>query len=318
MAAFEFGNYPERPGRPPLAAPQHSAPAVEVEPEAAVLSAAPPRVRTEPILALKIYDSCRYRNCLTPSDLGPALSMGGEPVRPPENAHSVSIEDLRISHIMILTKERSKFKKGYWEIEIQYDFDYHLRYVSRAGVEIGTIPATNSFTQRCSLFGSKGAEVSIATDLIAGGITSLGGEPYVIAEARALGLAAEIKRDFCHNEHKHGHVRAEEQDFEGIEPLHHHRNRAHVFVTIGLFSMVKIFRMVSLLVESRGFVIPENCGNIIPPNPCDFFEEMAFPMDTFSPPQRAEFHSGESINIPGRPCMIRMEMEGELELEEEN
>jgi len=315
MAAFEFGNYPERPGRGPFAAPHHQPPQAEEAPEAAVLSTLPPpppRVRTEPILALKIYDSCRYKNCLAPSDLGPAMSMGCEPIQPPEGAQSVHIEDLQISRISILTKERNKFRKGFWDIEIQYDFDYHLRFVTRGGVEIGTTPATNSFTQRCSLFGSVGAEVSIATDLIAGGITSLGGEPYVIVEAKAIGLAAEIKRDFCHNDHHHGHGPA----LESIEPMHHHRNRSHVFATIGLFSMVKIFRLVSLLVESRGFVIPNSCGNIIPPNPCDFFEELDFPMDTFSPPQRAEFMSGESINIPGRPCTARMDIEMEEEMEE--
>ena len=310
MAAFEFGNYPERPGRPSFAAPPA---APEVEPEAAVLGALPPpppRVRTEPILALKIYDSCRYKNCLSPAELGPALSMGGEPVRPPENAQSVSIEDLTISRITIVHKERNKFRRGFWDIEIQYDFDYCLRYVARGGVEIGTIPATNSFTQRCSLFGSVGADVAIATDLIAGGVTSLGGEPYVMAEARAIGLAAEIKRDHCHNHRGHEHA------MEEIEPMHGHRRHSQVFVTIGLFSLVKLFRLVSLLVESRGFVIPDSCGNIIPPNPCDFFEELDFPMDTFSPPQRREFMAGESINIPGRPCLARMDEEISEELME--
>jgi hypothetical protein len=309
MAAFEFGNYPERPGRSPHAAPPGPAAQEEPAPEAAALSAVP-KLRTEPILALKIYDSCRCKNCLTPSDLGPAMSLGGEPVHPPENARSVSIEDLNISRITILSKEPNKFKKGFYDIEIQYDFDYHLRYVSRGGTEIGVIPATNSFTQRAGLFGSVGAEVAMATDFIAGGLTTLGGEPYVAVEAKAIGLAAEIRHDFCHGKH-HGHGSA----LESVESHHHHRNRSHVFVTIGLFAMVKLFRPVSLLVESRGFVIPDSCGNIIPPNPCDFFDELDFPIDTFSPPQKREFMSGGSNNIPGRPCAIGME--AELEDEEE-
>ncbi|MCL2574129.1 MAG: hypothetical protein FWE34_06230 [Defluviitaleaceae bacterium] len=311
MAAFEFGNYPERPARPPHAGSHHEAPQMEqIEHEAAALAAIPPRLRSEPIMALKIYDSCRYKNCLAPSDLGPALSMGGEPVQAPDNAQSVSIEDLHISRISILTKERNKLRKGYWDIEIQYDFDYHLRYVSRGGVEIGTIPATNSFTQRCSLFGSRGEEVAVTTDLIAGGVTTLGGDPFAIVEAKAIGLAAEIRRDFCRGKHGHGHILFDEE----IEPMHGgHRNRNHVFVTIGLFSMVKLFRLVSLLVESRGFVIPDSCGNIMPPNPCDFFEGLDFPMDTFAPPQKPEFMSGESINIPGRPCRAMMDIETDME-----
>jgi len=304
MAAFEFGNYPEKPNhRAPFAAPP-APPVAEVE-EAAALAAIP-RLRSEPILAMKIYDSCRNKNCLSPSELGPALSLGGEPLHPPENAQSVSIEDLHICRINILSKSPSPFRKGYWDLEIQYDFDYHLRYIGRGGVEIGTAHATNSFTQRCSLFGSVGSEIAIATDLFAGGDSTLGGEPFALVEARAIGLSAELRREHCHRKH-HGHHGSE----YGEGPEHGHRHR-HVFATIGLFSMIKLYRLVSLLVESRGFVIPDPCRNIMPPNPCDFFEELDFPMDTFSPPQKREFMSGESINIPGRPCRSMMELEEEI------
>ena len=316
MAAFEFGNYPERPGRPPFAAPGPTAPQAEPAQEAATL-ALPAPTRSEPILALKIYDSCRAKNCLTPADLGPALCLNGEPVQPPENAQSVSIENLHISRITILSKEASKFRRGFWDIEVQYDFDYLLRFTSRGGKEITSIPATNSFAQRVSLFGSVGSEVAMATDLVRGVEATMSGEPFVLVEAKAIGLAAEIRRNFCHNENPRGHGSEELDGFEGVEQLHHHhRNRDRVLVTIGLFSMIKLFRLVSLLVESRGFVIPDKCRNILPQNPCDFFEELDFPMDSFSPPQRREFMSGESINIPGRPCLARTDAEIEEIAEE--
>ena len=71
-----------------------------------------------------------------------------------------------------------------------------------------------------------------------------------------------------------------------------------VNVTIGLFGIIKLYRIVSLLVESKGFSIAPPCENILPPNPCEFFETLDFPMDVFSPPQKREFHAGISENIP--------------------
>jgi len=105
-----------------------------------------------------------------------------------------------------------------------------------------------------------------------------------------MALTAEIKR----HRHCHKHVgRDIEPQEEGLG--RHHR---HIFPTIGLFSIVKLYRMVSLMVESRGFVIPPPCWDIMPPNPCDFFERLDFPMDAFAPPQKPEFKAGISGNIP--------------------
>jgi len=283
MAAFEFGNYPERPGRMPFASgerhAQHAPPKPEQTPEADLII--PPPLKSEPILAMKIYDSCRYKVCLSPSELGPALDVEyGVPIVPPDNAQTVSIENLNINRIVILSKTPSPFRKGFWDAEIQYVFCYDLRFVGQGGMEIEKIPATNSYVQRVSLFGSVGSEVTVATDIFGGIHSSMGGEPFLIAEARAMPLAAEIKRDFCKPD-----------------------SPAHVFAIIGLFSMVKLFRLVSLLVESRGFVIPECCGDVTPPDPCDYFEGLAFPIDTFSPPQKPEFMAGISADIPGRVAL---------------
>jgi hypothetical protein len=68
-----------------------------------------------------------------------------------------------------------------------------------------------------------------------------------------------------------------------------------------LFSIVKLFRIVNLLVASKGFCIPEECEEISPINPCEFFEQLDFPMDIFDPPQKPEFMSGVSGNIPRKP-----------------
>jgi len=287
MAAFEFGNYPDR-ARPPFA----QEPPAEAHAE---LAHAAGRLRTEPIMTLKIYDCCRKKNCLGPSELGPARHQEGHghhggPITVPKGAQSVSVEDLHVKRIVILSKKPSPFRNGFWDLDIKYVFDYDLRFFGSEGREMEKIRGTNTWGQRLSLFGSVGSEVTMATDLIAGGETTMGGEPFTMIEAKAMALTADIKHNHC-------------------EEGHH----AHVFVTIGLFSIIKLFRLVSLLVESRGFVIPDSCGDVLPTNPCDFFDELSFPMDSFAPPQKREFMAGISCDIPGGASRAMEGFEEEIE-----
>jgi len=105
----------------------------------------------------------------------------------------------------------------------------------------------------------------------------------VLVEAKAVSLHAQLHYPHYH----HGH------DLD-CEP-----KAAEVHVTIGLFSIVKLFRLVNLCVESRGFDIPHECAPMPSPiSPCAFFEEMDFPMDIFAPPQKPEFKAGVSLSIP--------------------
>ena len=294
MAAFEFGNYPERPGRPPFG-PQPAPPPQEAKgpafgpgpvlPGPPVPPVLPVPTRSEPLLAMKIYDSCRHKNCLGVSEIGPAKyahgAHAGENIVPPPEAHSVRMADMRVRSVVISGKEPSPFRKGFWDMEVRYIFDYELCYFADNGEPRGVDHATSSFVRRVSLFGSIGADITMATDLFHNTQTVMGGEPFVMVEARALGLSAEIARHHCHRD-----------------------DPPQVHVTLGLFSIIKLFRMVSLLVESRGFVIPPECGDIIPPNPCDFFDELDFPMGDFAPPQRREFMAGTSGDITSEAAAL--------------
>jgi hypothetical protein len=298
MAAFEFGNYPERPGRPSLnpAAPSPQAPAPPVEGAAFGRSGhhhipnpipPQPKVITEPLMVMKIYDTHRHKHCLGHSEIGPAHNPHSDShadhiIIPPPGAQSVEIEDLEISRIVIGKKKPSRFKKGYWDVDVRFIFSYGLRFVDHDGHVMGEpVPATNTFTRKCCLFGSDPTDVVMATDMFdTGGMgMAMGKNSYISVEAKAIGLSADITRKHCR----------------------HHDDPPHVNVVIGLFSIIKLYRMVSLLVESRGFVIPEPGKDVIPPNPCDFFDHLGFPMDSFAPPQKPEYMAGISGDIPGKP-----------------
>jgi len=277
---------------------ENNAPFAEVEGLACGPNPPPAPVKQESIIALKIYDSCRQQDCLDEEDLGAARAcfdqhMGGkhygegEIIITPDNAASVSVDDLRVKKIIIVSKRHNPFKRGFWDIELKFVFEYTLILREACGKEIGCLVACSVFNKTVTLFGSIGSDIVIATDLLSDkGCESpaLGMDPFVLVEAKAVALSARLRRHKRrgNNEH-HDHC-------EG--------RSAEVVVTIGLFTIVKLFRIVTLLVESRGFAVPRNCQEFTPINVCDYFDRLPFPMDVFSPPQRREFEAGISGDVP--------------------
>ncbi len=242
------------------------------------------------------------QDCLTRDQLGPAraaecVCIGdehiseGDIIDPPCNAASVSIDKLRIKKVIIVDKEPNPFRNGYWDVDIKYVFEYRLIFREADGSVIGAVRANSIFNKKVTLFGSTGSDLVIATDLFHhhSETTTLDAEPFILVEAKAVPLAAEL--------HYQRRVNFGSEDF-APEPN-------EVFVTIGLFTIIKLYRIVNLTVESRGFCIPEECEEISPLNPCEFFDSLDFPMDIFAPPQKPEFLAGISGNIPRRgqsPC----------------
>lgn len=256
----------------------------------------PKRVREECIIALKVYDSCRHQDCLTPSEIGPAraaecIVIGdeshkeGDIVRPPDNAATVTVDHLRITRIIIVDKQPSPFRNGFWDIDIKFVFEYRLTFREADGCVIACIKANSIFNMKLALFGSVGNDLVIGTDLLRSlnDSATFEAEPFIWVEAKAVALHAKLHKS-------HRHERCDDD----------RRDRGEVHVTLGLFSIIKLFRIVNLTVESRGFCIPDECEDISPVSPCEYFEELDFPMDIFAPPQRPEFISGISNNIPNK------------------
>jgi len=255
------------------------------------------RHREECIIALKIYDSCRQQDCLTSKQIGPARSAEhvcigedhiheGDIINPPDNAASVTMDFLRVKKIIIVDKKPNPFKNGFWDIDLKYVFEYRLTFREADGTVIGCIRANSIFNKKLTLFGSIGSDLAFSTDLFKPfGDTTIDSEPFIMTEAKAVSLAAELNFHRGHGTHGHDHDKPPKCANE-------------VLVTIGLFTIVKLFRIVNLTVESRGFCVPDECEDISPMNPCEFFEKLDFPLDIFAPPQKPEFLAGVSGNIP--------------------
>lgn len=259
----------------------------------------PRRIREENIIALKVYDSCRQQDCLTPAELGPAraaecIVVGdltineGDIIKPPHEAAAVTIDKLKIKKIMIVEKEPNSFRRGFWDVDLKYVFEYRLIFREADGCIIGSVKANSIFNKKVTLFGSEGSDLFLSTDLFHShheSATTLNADPFVSVEAKAVALEAELK-------YRHGPRSKEHSSHESS------CRAREVDITIGLFSIVKLFRIVDLSVQSRGFSIPPECEEVSPIDPCEYFDNLSFPMDIFAPPQKPEFFAGVSGDIP--------------------
>lgn len=254
------------------------------------------------IIAQKIFDQCRIQKCLTSDILGPAraarnpvpscneMLCEGDIIVPPCNATDVSIKDLELKKIEIIRKRPNPLQKGCWDIELKYVFEYTLEFRRADGCIIGCIDATNSYNLRVTLFGSTESDVTTATDLFDCCGNSSGG-PFVLAEGKAIALAADLKYPNCGTGcgcgcgcgcgGSSGCGGCGCNDCCGDMTM---GAPVAVNVTIGLFTIVKLFRTVNMIVESLGRCLPESCTSTASSgDPCGDFEAMCFPLDMFSP-----------------------------------
>lgn len=158
------------------------------------------KLKDECIIALKVYDFCRQQDCLTSDVLGPARAAEdkiigtdriceGEIIDPPANSATVTIENMKVSKIIVVNKKPSAFKRGFWELDIKYVFCYRLIFREADGTIIGSILANSIFNKKITLFGSIGSDISISTDMFNGmgnDCNTLDSDPFVLVEAKAV------------------------------------------------------------------------------------------------------------------------------------
>jgi len=229
----------------------------------------PDPLHIEPILAHKIYDSCRAQDCVSIVAFAAETVFinekhihVGDVLPVPHGAGSVEIEHLILKKVVIVSKKPAAFKNGFWDVEVKFVFEYDLVFYGCNREIILCVRAFSNFTKKYHLFGSVGTDTTMATDFVGYKNIPASGEPFAMAQAKAVALNAEFR---CN---------------------HRDRIPVDVVVTIGIFSTMKLFRIVGLNVESKGFCIPRECEPVGPIDPCRFFKGLEFPIDTFTPPPR--------------------------------
>lgn len=133
---------------------------------------------------------------MTPNIIGPARARcttqiggitihEGEVIVPPSDAAAVTIDHLRLKKVIIVDKEPSMFKPGYWDIDLKYVFVYTLTFREANGSVIGCIKANSIFNKKVTLFGSYGTDIVIGTDLMNDESDTMDADPFVFVEGKA-------------------------------------------------------------------------------------------------------------------------------------
>jgi hypothetical protein len=275
----------------------------------------------ECIIASKVYGKCRQQDCLRPDfiecepgvdsipitgsksgETATIVSIGGTLLTTPITPDSSIVFPTNlvkygkvvngwvvVSGIEIPSPEEEDnlFEcEGYWKITIRYTFSYKLQLIGFAGTPLviglstdppGTIPtkdficAYSEYEKQIVLFGGVGNKnIYMASSLFTNnGPYTYQNAPYVNVQAKATSLAVNIADfvDPCVDPHR---------------PIPCPDNI--IGVTIGLFTIIKLFRLVNMTVKTAGNCDIPLCEPILPGDPCSFFNELPFPFDDFDPP----------------------------------
>ncbi len=240
----------------------------------------------------RIFDSCRQQDCL--EDLLILLPEDGQAMV--DSAATVRIRDVRIPWTQIDTEE-TPFHKGYYRVNIRYYF--HCVLECSNGIGTGQETAGLAVYDRSMmLYGGTGRISSFSTDLVPGksGFRHASRDPHIVldvAEPVALRLSSvdfDRSRSFGNCFCECDAVPQEIADeFSGRFAQAVPGNKV-LFITLGLFSMIRIERPTQIIVPACDSSIPTGCGEyeFDDADPCTLFRSMEFPLTDFYPETNPE------------------------------
>jgi hypothetical protein len=262
----------------------------------------------------KVYDSCKEKDCIEDAKV---LFKNPHCVQKIINkAINVKIRKAEVVDVFA-DVEAVPFKRGFFTVDVKFFIRVTLDFfvsVNTTGPRIITKHGLVVFDKKVVLFGSEGSIKIFKTHFIeheCGEMrkaSKLQQDNLPISKvevAEPIGLNAKIQDitdklfEDCCNEHMAigaiGDTLGDddEEDFEedeDSEERHGHIPFRRVVVTIGLFSIVKLVRLVQLLIPAFDFCVPnKKCIASTEENPCELFESIEFPVDEFFPPQKFDF-----------------------------
>jgi hypothetical protein len=262
----------------------------------------------------KIYDSCKEKDCIENATV---FFRRPEKIRKLLNtAINVKVSFAEIADVFA-DVEPVPFKRGFFTVDVKFLIKVALNFfVPKRGGGIKIVPVSGlvAFDKKVILFGSEGNvrifksrfkerefDEQIVSELQQDNMPFAKvevAEPIAL-NARIVDVAEEC---ICINvdslphrildwlDSNNGEVEADliETDSERVFATR------EVQVTIGLFSIIKLVRVVQLLIPAFDFCVPsKNCIASTEDEPCDLFDTIEFPVDEFFPPQRFEFAGAE-------------------------
>ena len=243
----------------------------------------------------KIYDSCREKDCVENVRVM-FRNLTTEQREAINNAMNVKLREVTLKDV-ITDIEEVPFKRGFYTVDVKYIMKVELDFFVREPGSICVVPIVGdiTFNKKVILFGSEG-NIKIFKSHFESGQnnrpikTSLQQDNLPIAKievADPIALNAQIRgildkffedNDDC--------CCCDNDDCEETRQLPLRR----VYVTVGIFSIIKLIRYVQLLIPAFDFCYPnKDCIASTDENPCEIFDNIEFPYNEFYPPQIFDF-----------------------------
>ncbi len=258
----------------------------------------------------KIFDSCREKDCIEDARV---LFKNTESIR--KIIHrAINVKAKRAEVVDVYSDiEPVPFKRGFYTVDIKFFIRVELDFFvprENGSTRIITRKGLVLFDKKVILFGSEGSVKIFKAHFSKCGVDDEGSRlqqdnlPFSKIEvADPIALSARIQEscdkyfDDCCNIEKMPrsvcNLFGEEEDVElddADDIVEDEFGRRRVLVTVGLFSIIKLARLVQLLIPAFDFCVPnKECIASTEDDPCELFETIEFPVDEFFPPQIFDF-----------------------------
>lgn len=270
----------------------------------------------------KVYDSCKEKDCIED------LEVFGISKHLIKHAIDASCKEVEVEHV-IIDVEPLKFRRGFYTVTVTYVFKVCVELFFRNSapkVRCGVA----LFTKKVVLFGSQGrvkifkAKSKYGRDIQYTPFLEQDNRPIGVVEvAEPICLSARIAEELEPSilgsrdidiinsvlANIQSNVAVVDVDAKDNADVDVDINQTNVFnveggnirverklvVTIGLFTIIKLTRLVQVLVPAFGFCNPPVCIEASTEHPCRLFETIPFPKEAFSPPQKQEVLMEEVI-----------------------
>ncbi|MCD7958414.1 MAG: hypothetical protein LUF89_02560 [Ruminococcus sp.] len=212
-----------------------------------------------PIKVQRVFDSCSDRDCFSNVQI---IMDGGEL---PSNITMVKSRCVRVSDIC-MTIEPVPFNRGFYSIDLTYTFRVELMAYERSCSSPVLLTGTAYTNKNVILYGG---ESNTKTFFSNGGHL---GDTNACCETVNLPTAAVQVVDPITLEARIGTVCIT----ENTAPTR------TVIMTLGLFSVVELFRPVTVLVPTYAYTIPIKECHADTESPCAVFDKIRFPAEEFT------------------------------------
>ena len=232
----------------------------------------------------RVYDSCSDKDCI--EDIRVLFPPDRQPLV--DSAASARVRDVNVITVYI-DLQPIPFHRGFFSVDMTFFFDVCVDLFAGGAAGPTAVNGVAVFNKKVVLFGSEGSAQTFSSGVSPEAAPPEGDRSLpraTVQVARPVALSARLcGSPPCGCEPSCRVPEAIAQRYGGSLDAAPQQNA--VYVTIGLFTMVRMVRRVQLLLPAYDFCLPEKECPTSTDNPCELFRSIDFPTEEFFPPKAA-------------------------------